>query len=75
MSAQVLDFEPRKLWDKKALADFLDVSVYWIDKQLSKDSGDPIPHIKLGRLVRFDPQDSRFRKWLEGHRVTNGDGN
>ncbi|PYS47325.1 MAG: hypothetical protein DMF68_16290 [Acidobacteria bacterium] len=73
MSAQLLAFEQHKLWDKKALADFLDVSVYWIDKQLSKDSGDPIPHIKLGKLVRFDPQDTQFRKWLEGHRVTNGD--
>lgn len=75
MSAQLLDFEPRKLWDKKTLADFLDVSVFWIDKQLRKGSSDPIPHLRLGRLVRFDPQDFQFKKWLEDHKVSNGNGN
>lgn len=60
--------------DKKALAEFLDVSVFWIDKRLKKGSSNPIPHMKFGRLVRFDPQDSRFKKWLEDHRVSNGNG-
>ena len=75
MSAQLLDFEPHKLWDKKTLANFLDVSVFWVNKQLRKGASDPIPHLRLGRLVRFDPQDSLFKKWLEDHRVFDGDGN
>lgn len=74
MSAQVIDFEPRKLMDKKALAEFLDVSVFWIDKRLKKGSCNQIPHLKFGRLVRFDPHDSLFKKWLEDHRVSNGNG-
>lgn len=74
MSAQLLDSEPPKLWNKKALADFLDVSVFWVDNKLRKGSGDPIPHLRLGRLVRFDPQDPQFRKWLDEHSVSNGDG-
>jgi hypothetical protein len=59
------------LWDKRQLADFLGMSVYWIDRQVMHNAQDPIPHLKIGKLVRFDPSDSDFRGWLGKHKVLN----
>ena len=44
--------EPRPLVDKRAAAAYLGVSQKWVDKKVSERE---IPFIKLGRLVRFDP--------------------
>src|SRR6185369_7052892 len=46
-----------RLWDKQDLAEFLGMSIYWIDKHVMHNAPDPIPHLKIGKRVRFDPND------------------
>ena len=58
-----------RLWSKKQLATFLGMSIYWIDRQVMHNAQDPIPHLKIGKLVRFDPGDADFRGWLGKHKV------
>ena len=53
-----------QLWNKKQLARYLGLSVFWIDKQLSS-----IPHLKIGKCVRFDPTSEEFRQWVDSHRI------
>ncbi|MFL6214541.1 MAG: hypothetical protein ACJ74J_11695 [Blastocatellia bacterium] len=53
-----------RLWNKKQLASYLGLSVFWIDKQLAS-----IPHLKIGKCVRFDPLSFEFREWLDKHRI------
>lgn len=58
-----------KFWDKKALALHLGVPVTWIDKRTRKNGPEIIPHIKLGKYVRFNPESPTFREWLASHGV------
>ena len=48
------------VFDKKGLADYLNVDVSWIDKQVSARN---IPFLKLGKYVRF--KKSHIDKWLD----------
>jgi hypothetical protein len=57
------------LWNKHQLAEYLGLSVFWVDKHVQKDAPDPIPHLKIGKCVRFDPDDDDFNAWLDKHRV------
>jgi hypothetical protein len=59
------------LWDKKDLADYLGMSIYWIDKHVMHNAPDPIPHLKIGRVVRFDPNDTDFKGWIGKHKILN----
>lgn len=51
--------QPEETFHKKALADYIQVNVSWIDKNLHI-----IPHFKLGKYVRF--RRSHIDKWVEG---------
>jgi predicted DNA-binding transcriptional regulator AlpA len=57
-----------KLWLPKTLADYLGVPVSWVYKRTKKKNPpEIIPHVKLGKYVRFDPESSAFRDWLAAH--------
>ena len=58
-----------KLWMPEDLADYLSVPVGWIYKRTRKSGPEMIPHIKLGKYLRFDPASSAFQDWLARHGV------
>lgn len=51
------------------LAEYLNVPVGWIYKRTRKTGPEMIPHIKLGKYLRFDPASSAFQDWLARHGV------
>ncbi|HEY2932336.1 MAG TPA: helix-turn-helix domain-containing protein [Acidobacteriota bacterium] len=56
-------------WTISDLAAHLQVARSWIYHRTRKCSSDAIPHIRLGKYVRFDPESESFRQWLENHKV------
>lgn len=59
-----------KLWTPEVLAAWLGVDVGWVYRRTGEKGVERIPHIKLGKYVRFDPEDGEFQQWLRGHRVS-----
>lgn len=55
-----------KLWDIYALADYLSVPPSWVYNRARRQE---IPHIKLGRYYRFDPESLEFKSWLDSVRL------
>jgi hypothetical protein len=53
-----------KLVNTQVLADFWDVPVSWIQHGTRSSCCDPIPHIKIGRYVRFDLSSPALAAWL-----------
>ena len=53
-----------RLVDAQAVADRLDVPVSWVREQTRSGA---IPHLRLGRYVRFDLED--VDEWLETQRA------
>jgi excisionase family DNA binding protein len=56
----------KELIEIKELARRLSVPVTFIYDRTRKNSPDPIPHLKIGKYVRFDPE--AVVQWLELHR-------
>ena len=68
MSGGTQTTTPRpKLWLPEDLADYLGVPVGWIYKRTRKDGPEMIPHLKLGKYLRFDPESLAFQEWLARH--------
>ena len=44
-----------ELWDIDTLIALLNVSKDWVYRRTMEDAPDPIPHIKVGHLLRFIP--------------------
>ena len=65
----LINDQRRTLWTPEALAGFLGVPVGWVYKRTRKNGPDKIPHIKLGKYVRFNPESKLFQQWLEKHSV------
>ena len=65
----MIDDQKRMLWTPEALARFLGVPVGWVYKRTRKNGPDRIPHIKLGKYVRFNPESNLFQQWLAKHSV------
>jgi predicted DNA-binding transcriptional regulator AlpA len=53
----------------KELADCLGVSPSWIYVRTRKGATDLIPHIKLGKYLRFDIESPSFQEWLKAHEI------
>ena len=68
--AQVTTLRP-KLWLPEDLANYLGVPVGWIYKRTRKDGPETIPHLKLGKYLRFDPESLAFQEWLARHEAFN----
>jgi hypothetical protein len=58
-----------KLWTIEDLAEYLNLAPKWIYNRTKRapTQGDAIPHLKMGRLIRFDPEAEDFQAWLRGH--------
>jgi hypothetical protein len=56
-----------KLWTPEDLSHYLGVQVGWVYKHCRKNCLDRVPHIKLGKYLRFDPESQTFQGWLAQH--------
>jgi hypothetical protein len=54
----------RTLWTSQDVADFLQVSLRWVEKQRAAGVLPCVP-LPGGRLVRYDPD--TIRAWARGH--------
>jgi len=55
----------KQLMDVEAVAGMLGVPVSFVYDRTRKNSPDPIPHFKVGKYVRFDPE--AVAQWLTEH--------
>lgn len=53
-----------RLFKPQELADFLGVPISFVYDRTCKRTADPIPHIKVGKYVRFDAD--QVEQWLAG---------
>jgi len=69
--------EPAEIIDSKELARRWCLPESWIRDQTRSRCADPIPHLRLGRYVRFQPASRELVEWLDRHRagVSTGSGN
>ena len=58
-----------RFWTPEDLANYLGVPIGWIYKRTRKNGPELIPHIKLGKYVRFDPESQTLRIWLANHEM------
>jgi predicted DNA-binding transcriptional regulator AlpA len=58
---------PKKFLDVEELADFLRMETSWIYDRTgpSASPDERIPHFKLGKYLRFDPESEEFKKWMQ----------
>ena len=59
----------RRFWNVDELSDYLAVPVGWVYDRTHANGLEVIPHMKLGKYIRFDPESEVFRRWLEKHEV------
>jgi len=59
----------REFWSVPQLASHLGVPRSWIYDRTRKNGPEVIPHVKLGKYIRFNPESEAFQKWLTGHEV------
>ena len=57
------------LWSVEELGDFLRVPRTFIYERTRENGPELIPHIKLGKYVRFNPESADFKTWLSSHVV------
>ncbi len=57
----------QEIVDAKEIANRLCVPVTWVYEHVRSRAQDPMPHLRLGRYVRFQPESPEFRAWLERH--------
>ena len=65
MSAQPIK---SKLWTLEMLAEHLGVSKKWVYHRTQLNAQGRIPHLKMGKLLRFDPDSEDFKNWIQTHR-------
>src|SRR5437660_12125217 len=63
-----MPFDDYKIIDSAALAQRLGVPESWIRNQTRRNCPDPIPHVKVGRYVRFEWPSKRLYLWWSRHR-------
>ena len=59
----------RRFWNPRQLAELLGVPLTWIYERTRKQGPETIPHIKLGKYVRFNPESEAFQSWLKSHEI------
>ena len=57
------------LWTIKELAAHLQVPRSWIYDRTRENGPEHIPHIKMGKYLRFDVESRGFQEWLQQHYV------
>ncbi len=56
-----------ELIDVNELARRLSIPRTWIYDRTRQGASDPIPHLKLGKYVRFDWESPELRQWVKSH--------
>ena len=59
----------RPFWTIDELADYIKVPKSWIYARTGENGPEVIPHKKMGKYLRFDPDSEDFQEWLEDHEV------
>ena len=59
----------RQLMNITELAGWLGVPKSWIYDRTRCNGPDRIPHLKMGKYLRFDPESEAFKEWLRTHEV------
>lgn len=59
-----------RFWDVQQLAGYLGVSKTWIYERTRRNGPELIPHFRLGKYLRFDPNSKGFQDWLKTHEIT-----
>src|SRR5581483_4585025 len=60
---------PRRFLNPQELAGYLGVPVGWIYDRTKQKGPETIPHIKLGKYLRFNPESEGFQRWLTEHEI------
>ena len=55
----------KKLWSISELAEYLGVRKSWIYDRTGSQVPEPVPHFKIGKYLRFDPESEEFQSWLK----------
>jgi predicted DNA-binding transcriptional regulator AlpA len=55
---------PKKLWTISELAAYLGVAKSWIYDRTAPARTEGVPHFKIGKYLRFDPESEEFQAWL-----------
>ncbi len=58
-----------KFWKPEELAEYLGVPIGWVYDRTQANGPETIPHIKLGKYIRFNPDSPAFQSWLSTHEV------
>jgi predicted DNA-binding transcriptional regulator AlpA len=62
-----------QMLDAAGLAAKLAIPKSWIREQTRRRATDPIPHVRLGRYVRFPYPSAALSAWLERRTKNSGD--
>ena len=57
----------RRFWTVEDLSQQLAIPKSWIYERTRRDGPEKIPHLKLGKYIRFDPDSKAFQEWLKNH--------
>jgi predicted DNA-binding transcriptional regulator AlpA len=55
----------KKLWTVSELSDYLGVPKSWIYDRTGPEGIESLPHFKIGKYLRFDPESEEFKAWLQ----------
>jgi hypothetical protein len=55
----------QNLWNVSQLASYLSVPRSWVYDRTQCRSSNRIPHFKIGKYLRFDPDSEEFQTWLK----------
>lgn len=53
-----------KLLGREEIAEYLGVPDSWVYDRTRRNGPDRIPHFKLGKYLKFDPDSEEFRQWM-----------
>ncbi len=62
-----------KFLKPKEVAELLRVPISWIYDRTGKTGPETIPHLKMGKYLRFNPESEAFQEWLRNHEIGNGE--
>ncbi len=67
---EVSQVVPLEVIDSKELARRLVLPESWVRDRVRGRCDDPIPHVKVGRYIRFEWGSRELLEWWSRHRVT-----
>ena len=59
----------KRLWDASELAEHLNVPKSWVYERTRQNGPEVIPHMKLGKYIRFDPESEGLQGWIRAHQI------